>query len=135
PRGRPTAPPRILSSPLQSISLLGMAIIPGQGRVRTLYRALSDNNSLCESRRYQNLGYWDDGEETLDGAAEKLAVLVGPTAGIGPRDCVLDVGCGFAEHDILWAARFSPRRMVALNICCEQLAIASRMHDDARVSL
>jgi ubiquinone/menaquinone biosynthesis C-methylase UbiE len=125
-----------VSIPLQSLALLGMAIVPAQGRVRTLYRALSDNNSLCESRRYQNLGYWDDGEETLDGAAEKLAVLVAATAGIGPRDSVLDVGCGFAEHDILWAARFTPSRMVALNISPEQLAIAARIHPvEARAAI
>lgn len=115
-------------SALQSLTLAGMAMIPVQGRVRTLYRALSDNNSLCESRRYQNLGYWDEGEQTLDAAAEKLAMLVAATARIGPRDCVLDVGCGFAEHDILWRARFAPARVVALNICVEQLALAARLH-------
>ena len=96
-----------------------MAMFPALGRVRTLYRALGDNDSLCEKRRYLNLGYWDDGEQTLDGAAERLAVLVGDTAGISSHDFVLDVGCGFAEHDMLWAAHFKPHHVVAINICPE----------------
>lgn len=113
--------------PLQSITLLSMALLPVLGRVRTLYRALGCNNSLCESRQYLNLGYWDHGAESLDQAAEHLAVLVGDAAGIGARDLVLDVGCGFAEHDMLWSSRCSPRGVVGLNLSVEQLQVAARL--------
>jgi ubiquinone/menaquinone biosynthesis C-methylase UbiE len=115
-----------------------MALLPVLGRVDTLYRALGTNNSLCESQHYLNLGYWDDGVVALDAAAESLAIRVAEAAGIGPRDAVLDVGCGFAEHDTLWAARFAPRRIVAVNLCAEQLTTAARWRAgdrDARISL
>lgn len=114
----------------QSFALVSMALLPALGRVRMLYRALGDNNSLCESHHYQNLGYWDDGADSLDAAAEGLAVRVAATAGIGGRDSVLDVGCGFAEHDMLWAKHFAPQRIVAVNVCTEQLVTAARMFPD-----
>lgn len=118
----------------QSMTLLSLALLPRLGRVRTLYRALGSNNSLCERRRYLNLGYWEDGMDTLDVAAERLAMLVAESAGIGPRDAVLDVGCGFAEHDMLWAAHFAPQRLVAVNISSEQLAMAARLHPHRKLA-
>lgn len=114
----------------RSLTLLSLALLPGLGRVRTLYRALGSHNSLCETRRYMNLGYWEDGTDTLDAAAECLAMRVAQTADIGPGDAVLDVGCGFAEHDMLWAARCAPQHLVAVNISPEQLAMAAQMHPD-----
>ena len=116
--------------PLQSLTLLSMALLPTLGRVRTLYRALGCNNSLCESRHYLNLGYWNHGAQSLDAAAEHLAVLVGNAAGIGARDFVLDVGCGFAEHDMLWSSRFSPRGVVGLNLSVDQLQAAAQLFPD-----
>ena len=107
-----------------------MALLPTLGRARTLYRALGCNNSLCESRQYLNLGYWDHGAQSLDEAAEHLAVLVGNAAGIGARDFVLDVGCGFAEHDMLWSSRFAPRGVVCLNLSVEQLQAATQLFPD-----
>ncbi len=124
--------------PLQSITLLSMALLPAMGRVRTLYRALGCNNSLCESRQYLNLGFWDHGVDSLDVAAENLAVLVSNAAGIGAHDFVLDVGCGFAEHDMLWSSRFAPQGVVGLNLSVEQLQMAARLFPDrqrARVFL
>lgn len=110
------------------MSLLSLALLPGLGRVRRLYRALGSNNSLCESRRYLNLGYWEDGTDTLDAAAECLAIRVAETANIGPRDVVLDVGCGFAEHDMLWARRYTPQNLIGVNISFEQLVMAAQLH-------
>ena len=116
--------------PLQSITLLSMALLPTLGRVSTLYRALGCNNSLCESKQYLNLGYWDHGAQSLDEAAEDLAVLVGSAAGIGARDFVLDVGCGFSEHDMLWSSRFAPRGIVGLNLSVDQLQMAAQLFPD-----
>ncbi len=110
------------------MTLLGLALLPRLGRIRTLYRALGSNNSLCESRRYLNLGYWEDGTDTLDAAAECLAMRVAETANIGSRDAVLDVGCGFAEHGMLWAARCAPQHLIGVNISSEQLAMAAQFH-------
>ncbi len=121
-----------MRSSFQSLTLLSMALLPLLGRVNTLYRALGTNNSLCESFHYLNLGYWDDGITSLDGAAENLALRVAEAAAIGPGQSVLDVGCGFAEHDMLWAKRFAPLQIVGVNICAEQLAAAARWFPDHR---
>jgi len=121
---------------MQSATLLSMALLPRLGRVRTLYRALGCNNSLCESRQYLNLGYWDRGAQSLDEAAEHLAMLVAEAAGLTMGDFVLDVGCGFAEHAMLWSSRLSPRGVVGLNLSVEQLQSASQMFPDrARAGL
>ena len=59
-----------LKTIVRSLSLLSLAFIPASGRVRTLYRALADVNSLCGEKLYQNLGYWKDDPDSLDMAAE-----------------------------------------------------------------
>lgn len=109
-----------------------MVLFPRLGRVRTLYRALGSNNSLCELRQYLNLGYWEEGTETLDAATERLAMLVAEAVDIGPRDTVLDVGCGFAEQDMLWARHFAPQHLIGVNISSEQLAVAARLHSQRK---
>jgi hypothetical protein len=65
-----------LKTVVRSLSLLSLAFIPASGRVRTLYRALADVNSLCAEKLYQNLGYWKDGPDSLDRAAEAMADLL-----------------------------------------------------------
>ena len=54
-----------LKTIMRSLSLLSLVFIPVSGRVRTLYRALADVNSLCGEKLYQNLGYWKDGPDSL----------------------------------------------------------------------
>jgi hypothetical protein len=91
-----------LKTVAQSLSLLGLAFIPVSGRVRTLYRALADVNSLCREKLYQNLGYWKDGPGCLDMAAEAMADLLARTASLSGEDEALDVGFGFAEGRSFW---------------------------------
>jgi ubiquinone/menaquinone biosynthesis C-methylase UbiE len=66
--------------------------------------------------------------DSLDAAAESLAMQVTETAGIGSHDTVLDVGCGFAEHDMQWAARCTPNYLIVINISYEQLDMVARLH-------
>jgi hypothetical protein len=125
------------------LTLLSMAMFPALGRVRTLYRALGDNNSLCEKRRYLNLGYWDDGEQTLDGAAERLAVLVGrafwqiPCENLVPRITYADQlrATGFAgvAVDSIWHrvyprfADYARRRLHAPDVVARLSPVLRRM--------
>ena len=69
----------------------------------------------------------DHGAQSLDEATEHPAVLVGNAAGIGACDFGLDVGCGFAEHDMLWSSRFTPRGIVGLNLSVDQLQAAAQL--------
>ena len=89
---------------------------------RQIYELVS-TNAFTQRGLYLNLGYWKDAD-TIDQACEALAALVGETAGIGPDDEVVDVGFGFADQDILWMQRFSPRRITGLNVTPSQVRLA-----------
>ncbi|HEV2665373.1 MAG TPA: methyltransferase domain-containing protein, partial [Blastocatellia bacterium] len=105
----------------QSLSLIRLAFIPVSGSVRTLYRALADVNSLCGEKLYQNLGYWKDGPDSMDMAAEAMADLLARTASLSGADEALDVGFGFADQDIFWAETYRPRIIRGVNISPEQV--------------
>ena len=113
-----------LKTVAQSLSLLSLAFIPVSGRVRTLYRALADVNSLCREKLYQNLGYWKDGPGCLDMAAEAMADLLARTASLSGEDEALDVGFGFADQDIFWAEKYRPMIICGVNISPEQVCQA-----------
>ena len=110
-----------LKTVVRSLSLLSLAFIPASGRVRTLYRALADVNSLCAEKLYQNLGYWKDGPDSLDLAAEAMADLLARAASLSGVDEALDVGFGFADQDIFWAEKYRPRIIRGVNISPEQV--------------
>jgi len=59
---------------------------------------------------------------------------VAQAADIGSGDTVLDVGCGFADHDMLWAKRLGPRQLVGVNVSAEQLAAAARLYPDRKTT-
>ena len=113
-----------LKTIVRSLSLLSLAFIPASGRVRTLYRALADVNSLCGEKLYQNLGYWKDDPDSLDMAAEAMADLLARTASLSGADEALDVGFGFADQDIFWAEKYQPRIICGINITPEQVCHA-----------
>ena len=112
---------------VRTLELLSLMVLPFQGRTRVLYRALGADASLCETRRYLNLGYWKGAPATLDRACEALVDLVGDTAQIGPEDAVLDVGCGLGDPLVRWVERFSPQRTVGVNLSGEQVEQARRL--------
>ncbi len=112
-----------LKTIVQSLSLIGLAFIPLSGRVRTLYRALADVNSLCREKLYQNLGYWKvepdspdrpdrpDRPDSMDMAAEAMADLLARTASLSRADEALDVGFGFADFVEFARARLKDREL------------------------
>ena len=87
-----------------------------------LYR-IASTNTFSERGLYLNLGYWPEAR-TIDEACEAMVDLVGRTAGITSDDEVVDVGFGFAEQDIYWTRRFSPKRIIGVNITPEQVRVA-----------
>jgi cyclopropane fatty-acyl-phospholipid synthase-like methyltransferase len=115
-----------LKNILRSLRLLSLAFIPASGRVRTLYRALADVNSLCREKLYQNLGYWKDCPDGLDAAAEAMADLLARTASLSSADEALDVGFGFADQDIFWAEKYWPKVICGVNISPEQVRQARK---------
>lgn len=113
----------------QSFRLLSLAFLPFQGRVRELYTALADSNSLCNEARYLNLGYWRSGAKTLDEASQALAELLAETARLSADDEVLDAGCGFGDQDIFWHDRYRPKRIVGVNVTASQVVAARKRTD------
>ena len=100
----------------RTLNLMSLFLFPFQGRVQTLYSSLSDSNSLCEKKRYLNLGYWDKGVSNLDSAADAMADLLAVQSRLGQADHVLDVGCGFGDQDFYWMNKYAPAKITAINI-------------------
>lgn len=55
---------------------------------------------------------------------------MGNAAGISACDFRLYVGCGFAEHDMLWYSRFAPRGVVGPELSVDQLQVAEQLFPD-----
>ena len=92
--------------------------------VSAVYDLLS-TDAATKRGLYLNLGYWRDASD-LDEASEALALLVAETARMGSSDHVLDCGFGFGDQDKLWAERFTPARIVGLNVTESQVRVARR---------
>jgi ubiquinone/menaquinone biosynthesis C-methylase UbiE len=118
---------------LKQYLLLGsLFVLPDALRVRALYAMDSTFNLFGEQSLYRNLGYWKDTPKSLDDACQAMAQLLGETAGFGPGDEILDVGPAFGDQDMYWLDRFSPRRIVALDIIPSHIAIARKRIEAAR---
>ncbi|MBC7431445.1 MAG: methyltransferase domain-containing protein [Rubritepida sp.] len=89
---------------------------------RELYGLLAAR-AFTANGLYLNLGYWKT-SRTIDEACAALAMLVADAAGMGPDDDVVDVGFGFADQDMLWMERVSPRQITGLNITPMQVRLA-----------
>ena len=78
-----------------------------------------------------NMGFWRDvdpaREDAGEDASEALAALVRESAEIGPRDEVVDVGCGFGANAIRCVVQHSARRAIGINVSAVQLAYARRL--------
>ena len=83
----------------------------------------ADGPGEAEVPRWINLGYWTAPSDTLASAARALAVRLGEAAGLSAGDRVLDVGCGYGDSSLLWAAspptddsRSPSTRVIGLNV-------------------
>ncbi|MEY6431096.1 class I SAM-dependent methyltransferase [Thioalkalicoccus limnaeus] len=110
--------------PRETLSYLNWLINPYHGLdVTQVYDLLADRSPT--RGLYLNLGYWDQAE-SLDEACQALAALMADAAEMGPEDCVLDVGFGFADQDLFWARAYRPKQIIGLNITASQVAVARR---------
>lgn len=89
---------------------------------RELYGLLA-TRAFTADGLYLNLGYWKIARN-IDEACAALAMLVADAANMGPDDDVVDVGFGFADQDMLWMERISPRQITGLNITPMQVRLA-----------
>lgn len=93
-----------------------------QPSVPALYDLLSTRTATRRGL-YLNLGYWQTAHD-LDDASEALVDLVGDAVRLSPSDTLLDVGFGLGEQDLRWAERFSPSRIIGLNLTASQVQLA-----------
>src|SRR5262245_22159854 len=80
-----------------------------------IYDFVGTSNYYTRDSLYVNLGYWQRAG-TLDEASQDLAGLLAEAAGLGPATTVLDCGFGFADQDLYRYERFSPARIVGINV-------------------
>lgn len=99
---------------------------PSRKRADLVYELASQENYLTERTLYRNVGYWNNGETTLDDASDSLARLAADSLELGPEDRLLDVGFGYGDQDMYWAEHYKPREIVGLNITQSQLDLASK---------
>ncbi|WP_437612225.1 class I SAM-dependent methyltransferase [Sorangium sp. So ce834] len=93
---------------------------------RWYYNNLGEN-VFTEQSKFLNLGYWADPEtRTMDAASTALVDLVAEAAKLSGSDEVLDVGFGFGDQDIHWTTRYSPKRIVGINVTEKQVEEARR---------
>jgi erythromycin 3''-O-methyltransferase len=106
--------------------LAALLVVPERWRARAFFELRGDRSRLTEKSSYRNMGYWKDDPGSLDEASQALADLLGEAAGLGPEGTVLDVGCGFAEQDVRWVERFSPHKIVGLDLVPSQVEAGRR---------
>ena len=92
----------------------------------------ADHDSILAFGRHMHAGYWADPEqanssiEDFAQASEELCCRICQIAKVRKNMAVLDVGCGFGGTIANINSRFSPIKLVGLNIDPRQLQIASQ---------
>ena len=89
-------------------------------------RSLERNKTVPTRPMWLNLGYWEHATTHPDACAA-LAHRLGDAAALRHDDCVLDVGCGYAEPDIYWVRAFDVARIVAINVTPLHTGIARQL--------
>jgi erythromycin 3''-O-methyltransferase len=94
-----------------------------EGRVVQTYRspARLDFNPT-NTTLYLNIGYWGEGAQSLDEAAQAMAKLVAKAGQFNSKDEILDAGCGYGDSDFFWASSIRPRRIVGIDINPDEVA-------------
>ena len=71
---------------------------------------------------YLNIGYWAEGAQSLDEAAQAMARLVAEVGQFNSSDEILDAGCGYGDSDFFWATSIRPRSIVGIDINAEEVS-------------
>jgi erythromycin 3''-O-methyltransferase len=103
-----------------------LVLNPSRKRADLLYELSALDNYLTDRTLYRNVGYWKNGEATLDDACEGLARAAADHLELGPDDRLLDVGFGYGDQDMYWTEHYKPREIVGINITQSQLDLASQ---------
>jgi erythromycin 3''-O-methyltransferase len=108
------------------VNASALLLNPSRKRADLVYELAAQENYLTERTLYRNVGYWKNGETTLDDASDSLARLAAENLELGPADRLLDVGFGYGDQDMYWTEHFKPREIVGVNITQSQLELASK---------
>lgn len=97
-----------------------------QSDAAAFYTKVSERTrpGVADRPMWSNLGYWETARNYNDACAE-LARFLAREAGLQPGDRLLDVGCGNAEQDVLWAREFGIDYIRGLEITPLRVKLAS----------
>ncbi len=76
---------------------------------------------------FANYGYWPREGMTFEQASEELTDLVSRTAGIGPGDRVLDVGCGYGANALAYTKRYKPASVTGIDVTDVRITTGTQM--------
>src|SRR5262245_22084096 len=110
----------------EMVNAAALVLNPSRNRADLLYELSSIDNYLTERTLYRNVGYWKNGEATLDDASEALARAAADNLALSPGDRLLDVGFGYGDQDMYWTERYKPREIIGINITQSQIDLASK---------
>jgi erythromycin 3''-O-methyltransferase len=110
----------------EMVKASALLLNPSRKRADLVYELASLDNYMTERTLYRNVGYWKNGETTLDDASDSLARAAAEALELGPQDRLLDVGFGYGDQDMYWTEHFKPREIVGVNITQSQLDLASK---------
>jgi microcystin synthetase protein McyJ len=74
------------------------------------------SQALYGNQPYANYGYWPREGMTIEQASDELTDLIARTAGMGPGDRVLDVGCGYGANAVTYCKRYHPAAVVGIDV-------------------
>lgn len=72
--------------------------------------------AYLKDQPFANYGYWTRAGLRYEQAAAALTDLVAATAGIGPGDQVLDVGCGYGAGAVSYGKRCQPAAITGIDV-------------------
>lgn len=87
-----------------------------RGIARYYTRRHTARRDLFGDQPFANYGYWSRPDLTMAQASEAMAALVAASAGLGPADRVLDVGCGYGACAVVYAERFAPGQIIGIDV-------------------
>lgn len=86
-----------------------------QGIASLLAEKHEKRKLIFGDKPYANYGYWTKPGMPIDEACDNLTDLVARTAGIGPGDHVLEVGCGCGASAVYYTLQYQPAAVTGVD--------------------